>query len=167
MSEMPGEGDREIYGEQSVDDEDQLQSEDTLDDRGLDDVLDEGYSPPDHEPAHLRHGMTREEQREGETLDQRLAEEEPDVDPYADDNDYGEADPRAGRLVAPDEGRGEDVEEDEVADDVGIDGAGASAEEAAVHVITSEDGPLTEPEYDVLELDEDLDADRDAESRPW
>jgi hypothetical protein len=163
MSEMPGEGDREIYGEQSVDDEDQLQPEDTLDDRGLEDVLDEGYSPPDHEPAHLRHGMTREEQREGETLDERLAEEEPDIDPYADDTDYGEPDPRAGRLVAPDEGRGEDMESDEVAEDVGIDGAGASAEEAAVHVIESEDGPLTEPEYDVLEQDEGA----DPESRPW
>jgi hypothetical protein len=163
MSEMPGEGDREIYGEQSVDDETQLQPEDTLDDRGLEDVLDEGYSPPEHEPAHLRHGMTREEQREGETLDERLAEEEPEVDPYADVNDYGEADPRAGRLIAPDEGLGEDAEKDEVAEDVGIDGAGASAEEAAVHVIESEDGPLTEPEYDVLDQDEDP----DPVSRPW
>jgi hypothetical protein len=122
MSQVPGEGDREIYGEQSVDDEDQLQAEDTLVDRGVDDVLDEGYSPPEHEPAHLRHGMTREEQREGESLDDRLAEEEPDLDPYADSNDYGEADPRAGRLVAPDEGLGEDLESDEVAEDVGIDG---------------------------------------------
>jgi hypothetical protein len=52
---------------------------------------------------------------------------------------------------------------DEVAADVGIDGAGASAEEAAVHVIESEDGPLTEPEYDVLEQDEGA----DPESRPW
>jgi len=162
MSEMPGEGDRETYGSQSVDDEDQLQPEDTLDDRGVDDVLDEGYSPPDREPAHLRHGMTREEQREGETLDERLAEEEPDVDPYADDNDYGEADPRAGRLVAPDEGLGADVDKDEVADDVGVDGAGASAEEAAVHVVQSEDGPETEPEF-VLDEDEDP----DPETRPW
>ena len=162
MSEMPGEGDRETYGSQSVDDEDQLQPEDTLDDRGIDDVLDEGYSPPDREPAHLRHGMTREEQRQGETLDERLAEEEPDIDPYADDNDYGEADPRAGRLVAPDEGFGEDTDKDEVAEDVGIDGAGASAEEAAVHVISSEDGPETEPDY-LLDEDEDPDPD----SRPW
>ena len=166
MSEMPGEGDRETYGEQSVDDEDQLQPEDTLDDRGVDDVLDEGYSPPDREPAHLRNGMTLAEQRAGETLDERLAEEEPDVDPYADDNDYGEADRRAGRLVAPDEGLGEDVDKDEVAEDVGIDGAGASAEEAAVHVIDpaddSGDGPETEPDH-VLDEDEDP----DPETRPW
>ena len=162
MSETPGEGDRETYGEQSVDDETQLQPEDTLDDRGVDDVLDEGYSPPDHEPAHLRHGMTRDEQRDGETLEERLAEEEPDTDPYADDNDYGTADPRAGRLVAPDEGYGTDDEKDEVAEDIGIDGAGASAEEAAVHIIESEDGPETEPEYLV-----DQDEAGDPEARPW
>ena len=104
MSEMPGEGDREIYGEQSVDDEDQLQPEDTLVDRGVDDILDEGCSPPEHEPAHLRHGMTREEQREGESPDDasprrsRTSTRTPTV------NDYGERRPAAGRLVAPDEG---------------------------------------------------------------
>jgi hypothetical protein len=165
MSEMPGEGDREVYGQQSVDDEDQPGAEDWMLDRGLDDPLDEGYSPPEHEPAHLRHGMTREEQREGETLDERLAEEEPDIDPYADVNDYGTPDPRAGRLVAPDEGFGEDDEKDEVADDVGIDGAGASAEEAAMHVIDSDDGPETEPAYDIDGL-LDQDEDPDPESRP-
>jgi hypothetical protein len=44
-------------------------------------------------------------------------------------------DERAGRLVAEDEGVAEDTEKDLVADDVGIDGAGASAEEAAVHMV--------------------------------
>jgi len=48
-------------------------------------------------------------------------------------------DERAGRLVAPDEGVREDTEKDLDAQDVGIDGAGASAEEAAVHVIDEED----------------------------
>ena len=42
---------------------------------------------------------------------------------------------RAGRLVAPDEGFGEDVEAELVAEDVGIDGGAASAEEAAIHII--------------------------------
>ena len=65
--------------------EDQLQPSETLDDRGVDDVLDEGYSPPDREPAHLRHPH---EVDEPETLDERLAEEEPDVslDPDHDDD---------------------------------------------------------------------------------
>ena len=148
MSDQPGEPDREVYGDQTVDPEDQLPREDTLDDRGVDDVLDEGYSPPDREPAHLRHGMTAAEQHAGETLDERLAEEEPEPDPYAEDP-YGDADPgspapRAGRLLAPDEGLGEDVDAEEYARDVGIDGAGASAEEAAVHVIEDEEGQ--EPE---------------------
>ena len=34
-------------GEYSVEDDNQLQAEDTLIDRGVDDVLDEGYSPPE------------------------------------------------------------------------------------------------------------------------
>jgi hypothetical protein len=46
----------------------------------------------------------------------------------------GEPDPRAGRLVAPDEGAHADEETDAVADDVGVDGGAASAEEAAMHI---------------------------------
>lgn len=46
---------------------------------------------------------------------------------------------RAGRLLDNEAGDDEDVESDAVARDVGIDGAGASAEEAAMHVI--EDDP--------------------------
>ncbi|MEU2590358.1 DUF5709 domain-containing protein, partial [Streptomyces albidoflavus] len=37
--------------------------------------------------------------------------------------------------VAPDEGAHEDAEKDIIAEDVGIDGAAASAEEAAVHLV--------------------------------
>jgi len=37
--------------------------------------------------------------------------------------------------VDSNEGFGEDTEKDLVGDDVGIDGAGASAEEAAVHIV--------------------------------
>jgi hypothetical protein len=44
-----------------------------------------------------------------------------------------------GRLVAPDEGAHEDTEKDLVAEDVGIDGAAASAEEAAMHVVPEDD----------------------------
>jgi hypothetical protein len=39
-----------------------------------------------------------------------------------------------GRLVEPDEGAHTDTEKDVVASDVGIDGGGESAEEAALHV---------------------------------
>jgi hypothetical protein len=42
---------------------------------------------------------------------------------------------RPGRLVAPDMGFGEDTEAELVAEDVGISGGAASAEEAAIHII--------------------------------
>ena len=120
----------ERAGEYSVDDDDQLTQEDTLLDRGVDDVLDEGYSPPDK----------WKEPKDNETLDELLAEEEPDPamqlddpDEQAGDDEVG--DTRAGRLVAPDEGFGADTEKDLIGREVGIDGAAASAEEAAVHVI--------------------------------
>ena len=113
----------ETYGDQSIDDEDQLQPEDTLDDTDLDDVLDRGYSPPDRAPKGYDDYPTEAERLQGESLDEKLAEEEPDVDPYAeaeveDDTDHedenaldeqlglDEADERTGRLVQPDEGEG-------------------------------------------------------------
>lgn len=119
---------------------DQLQPEDTLVDRGVDDVLDEGYSPPEKWSAGEGFGSTADEALQGENLDQRIAQEEPDVDPYAEsdgeDLDDGEVGTdRAGRLVAPDGGFGEDIDSELIGEDVGIDGAGASAEEAAVHLV--------------------------------
>jgi len=148
------ENNREDYGSYSVDDEDQLQAEDTLNDRGVDDLLDEGYSPPEKWSAGEGFGTTAEEALQGETLDQRIAQEEPDVDPYAEDGeDVGGPEVgvrRSGRLVAPDEGAHSDSESDLVAEDVGFDGAAASAEEAAIHVVDDEDN---------FELDDDDDTD--------
>ncbi len=123
----------------------QLDNTDTLLGQDLrSDPLDAGYSPPDYEPKSTRFGTTAEEQRQGETLDQRLAEEEPDVS--ADDlpeGDFDEIDSspdaRAGRLYAPDEGAHSDDESDAVAFDAGISGGSASAEEAAVHIIGEDD----------------------------
>jgi hypothetical protein len=104
--------------------------------------LDTGYSPPDREPTATRYGTTAAEQEAGESLDQRLAQEEPDfgVEEESLDEDgtgerYAEADVRAGRLVAPDEGAHADEESDLVAYDAGIAGSAASAEEAAMHVV--------------------------------
>jgi hypothetical protein len=122
---------------------DQLEPQRSLDDRGVDDVLDEGYTAPENWSPLIREG-------EHETLDERLAEEIPEPDPYGDpepeDNltvrdelenlDDGEVgDVRAGRLVDPNEGIGPDVDKDLIGAEVGIDGAAASAEEAAVHVV--------------------------------
>lgn len=148
----PDPGDREVYGDYSVDDENQLDVSDTLDDPDVEDELDRGYSPPEHYSAAQRHGNTDWEAAHGETLDQRLAEEEPDDDPYAEDEldeqerpaDHEVGNARAGRLVDPDEGFGEDDEKDLVGADVGIDGAAASAEEAAMHVIDDSDDSYDE-----------------------
>jgi hypothetical protein len=133
---------------------------DTLDGPPGDDPLDRGVVAPDRWSAAMRFGSTADEQEEGESLDQLLAEEEPDVGAEEDDDDEDEdddwdenatdddirrfededgPDPRAGRLVADDEGAHADAEEDLVAHDVGIDSGGATAEEAAVHEVDEED----------------------------
>ena len=54
-------------------------------DRGVDDILDEGYSPPERWSVLEKFGNTAEEEREGESLDQKLAEEEPDPNLAFDD----------------------------------------------------------------------------------
>jgi Family of unknown function (DUF5709) len=115
----------------------QLTKEDMLSDDPIDDVLDEGYSPPDRPP------LGYNTWREHETLDERLAEEIPDPDADADEDGAEDSvgrppAARAGRLVAPDAGMGEDVDSDVYAQDVGVDGAGASAEEAAVHLMVDD-----------------------------
>lgn len=127
---------------------------DTLAGSPGDDPLDRGVAPPERWSAVIRSGSAGEQ----ESLDQLLAEEEPDtpsdvgddLPEDADDDDEADEyldglllddgpDPRAGRLVAGDEGAHPDDEEDLVARDVGIDGGAASAEEAAVHVVADDD----------------------------
>ena len=125
---------------------------DTLEGNPGDDPLDRGVIPPERWSAGIK---TAGEQ---ESLDELLAEEEPDTPVDVDDDlpedsdDDAEADeyldglllddgpdPRAGRLVAEDEGAHADDEADLVARDVGIDGGAASAEEAAMHVVEDDD----------------------------
>lgn len=139
--------DTELGPESGIDDEGVLDASDTLEGEPGDDPLDQGILPADRWSAGERFGTTAAEEEAGESLDQLLAEEEPDVDPYAEsDDDLAQdgsqaggysADPRSGRLVAEDEGTGPDDEPDLVARDVGVDSGAASAEEAAVHTIDS------------------------------
>ncbi|MFF6993230.1 DUF5709 domain-containing protein [Streptomyces sp. NPDC010273] len=142
----------EVYQPEGPDDRDDegiLDPEDTLNDRAGD-PYDEGWTPPERPLAVEHEGTTAREQREGESLDQRLAEErrdpaleEPGADDGVGDLPDGAGEPlddevgadRAGRLVAP----GEGAEKDMLAEDVGIDGGAASAEEAAVHRVPYED----------------------------
>jgi hypothetical protein len=142
MTELP---DDDVAVQEQSEQLSQGQPNDTLDDRGVEDVLDEGLSPPEKWSPAQKFGYTAEEMREGETLDQRLAQEEPDVEPdlEGDPLDDGEVgDRRAGRLVDPDAGIGIDTEKDLIGYDVGIDGAGAGAEEAAVHIVDESEADL-------------------------
>ena len=176
------------------DEESTLEQESALDPVDEDDhtmdrtasVHDTSWVPDDRPPKRSDFGNTLTEMREGESLDQRLSEDEPDLleqelgDPVdqilgqradteddpnfeedpdarlateADDDpevaraiadaggdldlpapSFAEEQPRAGRLVEPDEGLESDTEKDMIAYDAGISGAGASAEEAAVHI---------------------------------
>jgi hypothetical protein len=120
------------------DDAEYLDPAETLTGEGaeLDEPLDTSYSPPDNSPVATRFGNTAAEQAEGESLDQRLAQEVPDITP---DDITDEAAPRAGRLIAPDEGVREDFEGDPVAFDAGKAGSAATAEEAAMHVIDEDE----------------------------
>jgi hypothetical protein len=102
--------------------------------------------PPPHDTAVAvdDFGTTAEEMAEGEPLDARIAREEDDVlarvDDQPDETEGGDTpfDQRSGqgvgRLVEPDEGVREDREADLVAEDVGTDLGGYSAEESAMHL---------------------------------
>jgi hypothetical protein len=122
--------------------DDQLQPDDTLDERGVDDVLDEGMSPPERPSRETARGITAREDAEGETLEDRLEQEEDDpttrIDYSAEDpGDDENADPSDGFEVG-DERSGrltQSEDDDDIAEEVGIDGAAASAEEAAMHTV--------------------------------
>lgn len=109
----------------------QLGNEETLDGPLGADPLDAGFSPNDRPIAMDDFGTTAEEMAEGESLDSRLAREQPETEPT---DEF-----RSGRLVEPDEGVREDADAQLVATDVGIDGGAASAEEAAVHDVPADE----------------------------
>lgn len=149
--------------------------EDMLLDTPTDDVLDEGLTAPDEDPLAGEH-LTPAEMQEGDTLDERVAREEPEVweqqradaeaSPHAGPGPMGEpapdnvADAGVGRLVAePDDDDPTDQvgeEQDVMAEDVGLDAARFLPEEAAMHITDGDDlavdeGSSVEP--DDAELD--------------
>jgi hypothetical protein len=89
--------------------------------------------PGDEPVAVDDYGTTETEQREGEPLDGRLRREEPDPALDVDPGEGGTSS-AAGRLVGKDEGVRDDTEKDAVADDVGYDTGGFTAEEDAVRI---------------------------------
>jgi hypothetical protein len=138
-----------------------LDSSDTLAAAPGDDPLDRGIATPERWSAAMKFGSTAREQLSGGSLDQRLSREDPDDavdaaderpdgvgwDENATDGDVARVlasdgtDPRTGRLIrAYDDGAAYPTwETAAVARDVGIDGGGASAEEAALHVLPDEE----------------------------
>jgi hypothetical protein len=140
-----------IFGTDGTDPEEAsgvLDASDTLEDLGgVADALDTGWSPADRPWAVEGWGTTEWEEATGESLDGRLARELPQVEDDGGDNlgdvsdtdgeliDDEVGDVRAGRLV---DGAGgwSDLEPELYAVDTGIDSGAASAEEAAVHVVS-------------------------------
>jgi Family of unknown function (DUF5709) len=139
---------------EDLEDYEVLDANDTLDGNPGDDPLDRGVVTPDRWSAGVRYALKGEE--DSESLDELLAEEEPDDSVDDDEGSWDEnetdgdvtrlerdddADPRAGRLATTEAdvyGAGDvpAVQDGELlASDTGIDGGAASAEEAAVHVI--------------------------------
>lgn len=146
-----------------------LDSADTLAGEPGDDPLDRGVVTPHRWSSAMRYGSTADEQRAGLTLDQRLRREIPDEPGYYSNEplpdgvhwdgqateddiagrtaDDGEMQQRSGRLVRA---TSEDAvffswESDTVARDVGADGGGAAAEEAAVHITDDSGTDEAEP----------------------
>jgi hypothetical protein len=122
-----------------------LEPDESLDDVVIEDVLDEGYSPPERPWALEEWGFTAREAHGHESLDARIARELPEVEPIAGDGigdtedtdgepydaEVGTA--RAGRLADYD-GDFDDIQY-LYGVDVGVDGGAASAEEAAMHIV--------------------------------
>jgi hypothetical protein len=133
-----------------------LEPEDLLEDHSGADVLELGYAPQDRPWAVDGWGVTAREQAEGRGLEAKLARELPDggnddadepddglgdivgTDGELRDNEVG--DRRAGRLLEIsqfDDGDNFDFDSEDqlLASDEGLAGGGASAEEAAIHIV--------------------------------
>lgn len=127
-----------------------LTPEESLDEDELDEDDGAGFSPAERPWGSSAWGITDREASTREDLEHRLAREErerddedgdgvgdtSDTDGEPIDDQVGSA--RSGRLVLVD-AEADDPQTDLWAHDVGIDGAGASAEEAAVHVVRDDD----------------------------
>jgi hypothetical protein len=149
---------------EDLEDYEVLDTSDTLGGPPGNDPLDRGVATPEHWSAAIRSGGTADEQAAGESLDELLGEEEPDVDAEGSygGNDFSGLDenalrddvqrslrqagpdPRAGRLVS--ENQDDEViytdDGEAIGADAGIDSGAATAEEAAVHVLDEENASI-------------------------
>lgn len=128
MSDTPGTTPDPELGSEG--DSDQLAVEDTLlGDQGVDE-LDVPWSPPERAPRHLL--VTQAEELAGDSFEDRAAQEEPEVWEVDVVRDPAGGPGRVGRLAADADGS------DLLADDEGLAGGAASAEEAAMHLTDDE-----------------------------
>ena len=124
-----------------------LSPEESLDEDVFGEDIADGYSPAERPWGVSAWGVTSYEESMHESLGRRLAREERELSDEPDGDGIGDTigtdgeviddqvgDRRAGRLVLADVDE-LDASSDYWATDAGIDGAGASAEEAAVHVV--------------------------------
>jgi Family of unknown function (DUF5709) len=125
-----------------------LDPDESLDGSPVGDVLDEGYSPPERPWEIEGWGFTAREAAGHESLDGRLAREIPDSVADSDDG-IGDTDDTDGEPYDAEVGQGRSgrlAEYDGTTDDlqflyavdVGVDGGAASAEEAAVHIVSED-----------------------------
>ena len=128
----------------------QLESGETLDGPPGTDAMDALTVAPNRPFGLDDPDTTPEGQRHRETVDERLAREVPDdlgttdgasaaADPTADDLGSEAGQERAGRLTADDTSPDTAATDVLDADDAGISGGAASAEEAAVHEIDEDE----------------------------
>jgi hypothetical protein len=124
-----------------------LSPEESLDEDEFGEDIADGYSPAERTWGVSEWGITSYEESRHESLGRRLAREEPEWTDEPEGDGIGDSigtdgepiddqvgDRRAGRLVlGPIDAL--DPSSDYWALDAGIDGAGASAEEAAIHVV--------------------------------
>ena len=128
---------------------DQLQAADSLVDRGVADVLDEGYVTPENWSVAQGFGNTPAEMRQGETIEQRVRQEEPEKvkdDSWNPEGEPREVGSREGRasLWTPRWLRRCGHRGPEHRHSVVSTRGAASAEEAAMHVIE----PIDDEEED-------------------
>src|SRR5919202_1806177 len=130
-----------------------IDPEDQLSEDSMDQVLEQGYSPPERPLGLDKFGTTLAEERQGETLDQRLAEEEPDPAMQVDLVE-GEPPVRAGE--------GGDVPDDidygsgDVPDDVFEDGVvddGEVGDARAGRLVDPDAGGTGDTEKDLVGFD--------------
>jgi hypothetical protein len=155
---------------EDLEDYEVLDTSDTLCGAPGDDPLDRGIATPERWSLAIRYGSTIDEQRSAGSIDRWLIQEDPDDSPDDDSRPAGVSrdedgvswdenatdgdidrlradagpDPRAGRLITAADGTAVylDTGVGQVARDAGIDGGGATAEEAALHLLADGDtGP--------------------------